>query len=311
MSILYAAITDLVTSEGDVGADPPRLPVFEQLLAQATVRSVAGGWQAWALAQSGLTVSGAWPLARLLTEASARPSRSDARWWLATPMHLEAGMVTVRFDARGPLRLDAEALERLVTRFARDWAGSGYQLVAYREALLLETPLLPAVDVLEPGPLAGTLVEEARPAGDPSGALWRLLTELQMWLHAVGVTGVDGRTLNALWLWGAGTGEVQGVPRWPQLEVDDPLLRALATGDAAKTTASGDRLVEWSLAALWRAGRSFGDTDDLWWQPMLQELKEGRFTAALVYIHGREYRLAPPPWWSRWRRPRPWWQVLA
>lgn len=226
-------------------------------------------------------------------------------------------MVTVRFDAHGALTLDADTRAQLCAAFNRDWADVGYQLMAIGECLLLAGPTLSGTRSVDPTPFAGRWVEEARlDVGEGQGegevagakALWRLMTELQMWLHDLRLAAGDGRVLNALWLWGQGDGTVGGRAVWPRLMVEDPLLKVLAGVDPGPRQDAV--LTEWSLAALARQGEAFAASDASWWGPLLADLQQARYATARVYIDGHEYECRAPRWWSRWRR-RPWWQVLA
>jgi hypothetical protein len=129
--------------------------------------------------------------------------------WLATPVHLVAGLASVHLDARGLLRVDLDARRTLARDFNTVFAQSAFRLEALPSAgFLLSGPRLDEPDAIEPARILGASVTEVLPAASTAPTLRRLLAEIEMWLHEHPVN-MDrmrrGRLpVTALWLWGGG-----------------------------------------------------------------------------------------------------------
>ena len=142
--------------------------------------------------------------------------------WLATPVHMVAGLDTVRVHPAGLLRLAAGEQQILQGDFARVFAGSGWSLHATgRRELLLAGPFPQAnaaVRSADPALWLGADPRAGLPSGPGSDSLRRFGAELEMWLHEHPVNlaraGRGLLTVSALWLWGGGAAVVRtGVAR--------------------------------------------------------------------------------------------------
>jgi hypothetical protein len=223
-------------------------------------------------------------------------------------VHLVASLTQVRFHSGGPLVLAAGVAAELTGRFAAQWRDAGLALAVAGETLLLRCDTPAEVETRDPAPYAGGDIAAALPGGRDAGRVARLMTELQMWLHAAPPASVSGLPVNGLWLWGSGDAPLTGVARWPALATADPFLVAAAS-DAPRREAG--RLETWALAELARGGASFTDADERWFAPLAADLTRGRLEAASVYLASHEFRLRPAQRWRLWRRPRPWWELAA
>ncbi|HUO95485.1 MAG TPA: hypothetical protein VMT92_04565 [Steroidobacteraceae bacterium] len=306
MPELYVALTDLLATDGE---DLPRLPVAERLLSRAMVRPAAADWRRWVLELAGLEPpAGDLPVARTLAAAHGIEVGGDATWFVATPVHLAAGLTRVHFAAEGGLNLDADAAARLARRFASDWADPALAMHVAGGTLLLRASGAFAVATHDPSTYAGRQIHEALPAGPDAGRLERLMTELQMWLHGVGIHA-EGLVVNGLWLWGAGRSPLAGTPCWPRSEGADAFLDAAAGALAGPTSAAS--LESWSVATFVRKKRPFAALDTVYFERLAALLRDGTVDAARVHVAGREFVLARAQRWRRWVRVRPWWELLA
>jgi len=310
MPELYAALTDLVAPDAEVAAGLPRLPAAEALLARGERRPAPADWRRWALELAGIEAPpGDLPVGRTLALHHGLAAEPDSSWFVATPVRLVAGLSRVHFAADGALRLAAGAAAALAARFAAEWRDPTLALVVAGDGLLLRAARRFEVVTADPAPFAGRDVVAALPAGADAGALQRLMTELQMWLHGAAPAAREGGPVNALWLWGGGAGPLPGDGRWPALDGEDAFLGAAAAAGAGR--AADARLESWSLAALTRAGHSFAALDALCFAPLAAALAARRLDRARIYFDGHEYLLRPGQRWRRWRRPRPWWELGA
>jgi hypothetical protein len=162
------------------------------------------GWRAWLARWIGREDLVGVPTSLV---AAAGDVADELTSWMATPLHLAAGLTTLHFDARGILRLSRQEQEAL----ARDFHDPGMQLVPLPsgEFLLLQ-PRVTVATTTEPPRIAGGNVAEALPKGDGAAQLRRLGAEIEMWLHDHPVNraraGRNQLTISTLWIWGGGSG---------------------------------------------------------------------------------------------------------
>jgi hypothetical protein len=307
---LHVALTDLAVDDPDtVAGSLPRLPVLEGLLARADRRPADPDWRRWALALAGITApAGDLPLARTLAARAGLEVAPGPSWLVATPVRLVPGLSSVHFDPAGPLALEAAVAAGLAERFAADFRDPSLALHAVGGQLLLQ--VAPALEVAtrDPAQLAGRGLGDGRPTGADAGRLERLMSELQMWLHGRPLPGADGRSGNALWLWGGGGVALPPASRWPVLALDDPFLAAAARG----ATPVAARMVDaWRVADLLREGGSLAAADARWFAPLAARLRDGEVGSAELHAGGSLHTLAGGHRRRFWRRVRPWWEQLA
>jgi hypothetical protein len=247
---------------------------------------------------------------------------SAGQYWLATPVHLVAGLDTVRLHPQGLLRFDDSHARQLETDFARVFAGSGWQLHATgARDLLLSAPATLAVTSTDPVEWLGDNPRAGLPQGADARALRTLATEIEMWLHghAVNRERAAARQLgvSGLWLWGGGRSSAPPATASGRLYSDDLVARSLWAGGAAAVA---------PLPAGWAELRSsqpatahetahvvldFEAIEDRWLAPLLAEWQSGR-VARIELVAGRQrHELRAPARWRFWSRPRPWWERLG
>jgi hypothetical protein len=210
------ASTDAGGGAGAVGT----LPGLEHVARFGQRRAIEGegGWRPWlahwldrddlaGVAPAVIAADAAdTPVA---ADASAAVHHPGSSVWVATPVHLIAGLTSLHLDRRSILRLSATDCENFANDFNHTFAGSD---------LLLKP--LPSGDFLLHGPatLIGSTTEPARalvadleaslPKGPDAKPLKRLGVELEMWLHATPLNETRQRrgelTVSTLWLWGGG-----------------------------------------------------------------------------------------------------------
>jgi hypothetical protein len=169
---------------------------------------LASGWLDWLASACGRAdLIGAAP-ARLAAAARPGPVREHSgTLWLATPVHLSAGLARVHLEHQGLLELTDAELAQLAREFDASFAGDGFALTpaACRE-LLLQAPEALAGAAPEPARRAGAPLTHAAPQGPQVAPLRRLAAEIEMWLH--NGTLNEARTargalpVTTLWLWG-------------------------------------------------------------------------------------------------------------
>jgi len=166
------------------------------------------GWLAGRLARTDLNEHAPAAIASAALEAADAALRPDVTSWLATPLHLSAGLTRVHLDHRGLLRLNRAEQTLLAAQFQTTFGGSGYELTPLHAGdFLLRTPDIGPLENVEPARCAGGEVAEALPRGAAAGELRRLLAEIEMWLHTLPLNEERARRgaapVTTLWLWGA------------------------------------------------------------------------------------------------------------
>jgi len=208
---LVLVVSDLYVSQEAPERELPdgvALPGLQHVARFGSRSSMAGGWRPW-LARWLIADqnSGELPGAAPATVAAAALATQQAGTvWLATPVHLVAGLTSLHLDRRSILRLSAADLTALATEFQRVFHDSGFVLepLASGDFLLLG-PQMPVAQTLEPARAMGNSIADAQP-GNP--ALRRLGAEIEMWLHEHPVNEARTRrgevSITGLWLWGGG-----------------------------------------------------------------------------------------------------------
>jgi hypothetical protein len=198
-------LTDVYLPPESLPAPPDggvRLPGIEYAARFGQRTPLRQGWRAWLAHYLGRADLA--ELAPARVAASPLPEAPGTAW-LATPLHLSAGLNSVHLDHRGLLRLGSQQLQTLALSFEQVFAGSGLTLIPLHGEFLLRAPDIAAVPTPEPARFAGGQIPAALPAGRQSAALRRTAAEIEMWLHAQSAHpgSAPEVSANALWLWGA------------------------------------------------------------------------------------------------------------
>jgi hypothetical protein len=159
--------------------------------------------------------------------------------WMATPMHLIAGMTSVHVDRRSILRLDVADQTTLTADFQRVFHDSGFRLEPLEAGdFLMLGPEMPHAETREPARALGGSMDQHP---DSSTALRRLGAEIEMWLHDHPINETRRRRgelpVTSFWLWGAGA-----IPTRAAVDATTPGLAAadqLPVAGAASRDAGG------------------------------------------------------------------------
>jgi hypothetical protein len=325
--------------QGAVGL--PRLACLEQWLARGRTTRLVAGWQQWVLDEFLGGSCAATPWAAVAAAATAVAPVVTGHPWFATPVHLLVGIDTLRVHPAGLLHLEASEQQALVTDFARVFHDSGWSLHATgrREMLIASDKALRAARA-DPGRWLGADPSSGLPVGPDAGAVQRLTSELEMWLHEHPVNRL--RTLNGLltisglWPWGGGSAVAPAAT--PVAPASMPALHGVAgstlqvygadlfldglcrmAGAASQALPASwpdhpirsDTLVHYTLGGKSdRESLQYLERDII--APLMRELYRGAADSLTLLVGERAVTLRRPGWriWTALARPRPWWESL-
>jgi hypothetical protein len=162
--------------------------------------------------------------------------------WIATPVHLIAGLTSLHLDRRSILRLPAADLEGFAQDFNRTFGDSDLRLTPLAAGdFLMQGPATLTAATTEPARALVADLEASLPKGADAKALKRLGAELEMWLHAHPLNETRRRRgelpVSTLWLWG-GTPAQPG--QTPVLAAGDPASTSRTPALAAGAPASSN-----------------------------------------------------------------------
>ncbi|MFZ0550140.1 MAG: hypothetical protein WAM21_04980, partial [Steroidobacteraceae bacterium] len=290
------------------------------------------GWRAWTARWLGLPQYAAAAPATIAT-AVLEEAPADGAVWLATPLHLIAGMTSVHFDRRSLLRLSELELAELAASFRETFRGSGFDLrpLGSGELMLTGPQMSPMATTTEPARLVLTSVAEALSMGGGAPALRRLGTEIEMWLHGHPVNNERARqgalTVATLWLWGGGAATALRPTAAPPERVaafgSDPYVRGLwrlAGGETRPmpldwTTVIAEPRAQRALGvvevaellhanASWRLADVVAEIDRRLIMPSLAALRRGELERLVLLANDRCLSLRSADRWRWWRRMR-------
>ena len=230
--------------------------------------------------------------------------------WIATPVHLMAGLKTVHFPANGVLRLSKDEANELAAAFATTFGAEGLALCpAGAAGFVLRGLEAAGALTVEPARLIGESLETHLPSGAGSAELRALASEIEMWLHALPlnrrreVRGDPG--ISSLWLWGGGQpprdrlSPTRGASRWSRIVTDDVWARALgrlSSVPVSPLTKSIDDIIgdasidsgdESLLVIAPMSGVDAEYFDQAWIAPAARALREGRLGRFTVAANDR------------------------
>ncbi len=302
-----------------------RLPLLEQLLSRARHVRLPGDWRDWLASNLAPPALMPFTLAAIVGAAfrgHSKPHPENTSYWLATPVHLFAGLDSVHLHPAGLLRLGDEEQRWLANDFTRVFADSPWRLEAIgRRELLLSGPVL-AADGTDPATVLGGDPAGGLPRGEGAGKLRRLGSEIEMWLHEQPINrerAARGELpITALWLWGARA----PVPS-PALHLKRPALfgrdvHGEALCQLLRLTCAD---ISQALPAIESVPVRLG-SDTVLLMERLSQLEQQVLPAALRAVRERQLNLhliagkhlfSLSPWrlMQWWRRSQPWWELLT
>jgi len=291
------------------------------------------GWRTWTAHWLGVPQYADAPAASVAA-AALEDSPADGAVWLATPVHLTAGMTSLHFDRRSVLRLQEAELHRLAASFRDTFRGSGFDLLPLGSGELLLTAPEGSLGATttEPARLLLTSVAEGLPMGGGSRALRQLSAEIEMWLYGHPVNDERSRhgdpTVATLWLWGGGASAVFRPAPAPRETMDagygsDAYLRGLwrlAGGETRPMPVDwmaviGEPHAQRALAVVevaellhangsWSLADAVADIDRRLISPSLAALRRGKLDRLVLLANDRRLTLRPGDRWRLWRRMR-------
>jgi hypothetical protein len=247
------------------------LPGLARIARYGSSQPLEQGWRPWLAVwsgQGGLAQSAPATVAAAASRVTADEVNGRMAW-LATPVHLVAGLSSVHLDARGLLQVELDARRELAQDFNTVFAESGFRLEALPSASFLMTgPRIEDRDTVEPARILGASVSEVLPEASTAPTLRRLVAEIEMWLHGHRVNDRRARSgrmpITALWLWGGGVvrkGIDMGVEQGMlSSDLTDTVPASVVRGAALAATATPIPGVAFGgdpyLHGLWRASGS-------------------------------------------------------
>jgi hypothetical protein len=348
VSSLILVISDLypVRRQWQQQLSLPRLAQLEQWLARGEHSRIEAGWQQWLLEVFGAARHAGHSWAQVAAAAVPAASAADtgrhpAGAWLATPVHLVAGLDTVRVHPAGLLTLTREEQFELARDFATVFQGAGWTLHAtLQRELLLQSDRSLQARSSDPARWLGSDPAQGMVAGADAGALRRLGAELEMWLHEHPVNRARlARALlpvSALWLWG-GTAPAPALAparspaaagaRATALTVygADLFLAGLCAAAGARSQqlvlpwpaahqaagAPGDVIVHGQLGPAPDTA-SLQALEQQLIAPLVAQLRRGDWESLTLLVGDRAVLLRRHGWrvWQSLIRSRPWWERL-
>ena len=257
--------------------------------------------------------------------------------WLATPLHLIAGLTSLHLDRRSLLRLSAAEAEGFAADFNQTFGGPdpvterparkspvGASLLRlhplHSGEFLLEAPASFAATTTEPARVLVEGLESSLPTGPQATECKRLGAELEMWLHTHPLNDARRRRselpVSTLWLWGGGPastqlGENSAAPR-PAVFGHDPYLAALASLGRPAGPGDPDLLVaEAEVTSLlhadpqWTLFDAVADIDRRIIAPTLNALNERCYEAVTLIANNVEMCLHRSDRLKFWRPRQP------
>ena len=279
-----------------------------------------------------LTGAATTPSRNSATTPPATPPNRNSTAWIATPVHLIAGLTSLHLDRRSILRLPAPDLESYAQDFNRTFAGSDLFLQPLSSGdFLLHGPATLTGSTTEPARALAADLEASLPKGADAKPLKRLGSELEMWLHAIPLNEVRQRRgevpVSTLWLWGGGSCAAS-ITHSPHTQIDlafgtDPYVAGLMHLHGAPSRALPDQLnsilgdPQAQRAVLvievtpmlqsnphWSVLEVLAELDRRFVAPALAALRQGAVESIVLIANNTELRVRRHDRLKLWRRPQ-------
>ncbi|MGH8288677.1 MAG: hypothetical protein ACREV7_06560 [Steroidobacteraceae bacterium] len=327
-----AVVRDVPSPAGSPLSDASAAPGLEHLARFAGRKTLHEDWRAWVARWAGLAqYAGEAPAS--VAAAPLAGALASRAVWLATPLHLIAGLTSVHFDRRSILHLGPRECEELAVSFRDAFRDSGFDLHPLASGeLILSGPTGAAPSMTtEPARMLLTSIDEALAVGEGAPALRRLSAEIEMWLHAHAINarraqrGAPG--IATLWVWGGGApahspptasrelpdaafgsdvyvqglwrlagGETQPMPvDWRAVVGEPRVQRALGVMEIAELL---------QTEASWGLADAVAEIDRRLISPSLDALHRGELERLQLLANDRCFSIRAADRWRLWRRKR-------
>lgn len=345
MRELVIVISDLYLDSGDIGSSSASgvagvLPGFEHVGRFGQRSAIEGGWRAclarWLgradLADVAPAVVAGYGAGVLSRGAAIEPLPQNSTAWIATPVHLIAGLTSLHLDRRSLLRLSAADLADFGSSFGRTFGEAELRLSAMPSGeFLLQGPGTLNAATTEPARVLVNDLEDSLPAGSNAAALKRLGAELEMWLHGHPLNEARRQrgelAVTSLWLWGGG--RVGSLDRSRQAPSElafgtDSYLAGLWHLHGGESRPLPDELdglfgnPRAPRAVLvaevtpmlhsnphWTIFEALAELDRRFVSPALAALRQGAIESVVLIANDRELRVRRGDRLKFWRRPQP------
>lgn len=294
-----------------------RLPSAERLVARGRRLGTPSDWWLAVLESVGAKPPAGGDLALASVAWSGVSGERSAHQWFATPVWLTAALDHVRLASI--VRPPDGAIERLEGDFRRDFGSEGLVLrFAPGGHGFVEFPGELRARTVNPGRLLGSDIGACFPTGPDGPYLRRVMTELQMWLHARSASSI---AFNAFWIWGGGGDwpDTAGI-ELPRAVSDELWLQGLwhaRGGVCTQAVASfeesrqlnAERLLATLSLEAWRrdgVDQPLRRLEADWLAPAWRALLRGSLATLTLYLNGRLTRAARGHCWRLWRHRRHW-----
>jgi hypothetical protein len=288
-------------------APPKRAPLLEVLLARAGAAQELTDWRvrAFHVIAPELAMP---PVAS--AALCAVPGGGGSFVFIATPVHVIAGMRSTSMPADGILDLEPAEADALAGDFNQVFLGAGVRLVRGLGSLLLllfDVPL--RVATLAPEEVLGRDLLACMPRGVDAARVRRLMSEIEMWLHEHAVNqhrrARAAPPITGLWLWGGGTTDLSlpAVHGWTA--GSDPLFTAFQMHPQDAAAASGVVVIADSPGTA-----AWARAEQEWLEPAMAALRAGRVRQIELSAGHQCFSVSGRRMWRFWRRPRPWWEFF-
>jgi len=314
------------------GANPVELPNLAWLLRFARARAGIRDWRTWLAGECGHPDLAQLPPAQVAARDVLTSDFADTAWF-ATPVQFELRTDHVRLRERGLLRLAADEVAPWCEEFARDF-GTQYQLHVGGARGFFLTGIAPTrAPTVDPARVLGSDVKPALGAVSAGLELFRVATEVEMWLHRSPLNAARERAgrprISSLWLWGGGVSESEAAAGSARpmpaagaaLYGEDLFAAALARGSGSAPPRPAPRgfqdLPDDSEHAIVELTPMSGERSDSltaleprWFAPVRAALNGGALDSLDLVANDVHFHVAPRPAWRLWRRKLSWLELL-
>ena len=317
--LVFPDLQPLPDGESAAAPDPVQLRF-------AAARPLRGGWRAALARELGRDDLALAAPAEIVAAAAGFDA---GEWWLATPMHWQAGMTSIFVPADAVLHPSREEAAEIATAFAATFGADGLALVPVAGGhWLLRGLATEGADAPEPERLLGTTLDHEVLQGAGAATLRAFGSEIEMWLHGLPLNRRREQAglarICALWFWGGGVTRRDGIVASQRLVDEhasgtvfcsaDPWLRAacsLAARDCEWPAADATTSIKNLLHAAAPRSVFVGAFDRGGYEIAIEALRMGVITRLTLLGSDRATDLAAADRWRFWRPRRSLLEALA